>query len=266
MGNTLRVIPLLVRMHVKSRMEYRAAWILDRVAQVITYSSAYAAIWVLLWRFDTLGGWNWPELALLLSFQLLAYSLGAAVSFVQFRDLEDQVRLGTFDVLLVKPISPWAYITFSRLNVAYIGHIVLGVGLMIWALGEVEVAWTFGLAVYLLAAFVSASLVVAGVMTMIGASALVLVQARYLYSIFFGFWELTRYPIHIYPAALQWMLVTVIPLGFMNYVPVAVFLEKDVAALGAWGLPLSLVAGPVSVLAAMAHWRFCIRRYQGGGG
>jgi ABC-2 type transport system permease protein len=101
---------------------------------------------------------------------------------------------------------------------------------------------------------------------MIGASAIVLVQSSYLYAIFFGFWELSRFPLNIYPAALQWAMLTVLPLGYMSYVPAAVLLGKDVVILGSLAGPVSLLAGPLSVLLAMAHWRYCIRHYQGGGG
>jgi ABC-2 type transport system permease protein len=262
----LRVIPLLIKMDVKSRLEYRGAFFIDITAMILTYSAVYAAIWVLLLKFNTLGGWDWPQLAVLLSFQLFTYSIGASFSFVQFRNMEELVRLGQFDVLLVKPFSPWAYLTFSGLNIGYTGHIIVAVGLMLWAVGQVDVAWNAGLVLYLMASVVSASMVVAAFMTMIGASAMVLVQSSYLYSIFFGFWELSRFPINIYPAALQWAMLTVIPLGYMSYVPAAVFLGKEVAILGDWGGPLSLVAGPLSVLLAVAHWRYCIRRYQGAGG
>jgi len=260
------VLPLLVKMYVKSQLEYRGAFLLDRVAQIMSYGAAYAAIWVLLNRFQSLGGWDWADMALLLSFQLLAYSLGAALSFVQFRNLEELVRLGTFDTLMVKPISPWAYLTFSGLNIGYAGHIVLAVGLMIWSLTQVDHAWTVWNATYFVLAMLSASAVTAAIMTMIGVAALVLVQSNYLYSIFFGFWTLGRYPLSIFPVPLQWIMVTIVPLGFMNYVPVAVFLGKDVAVLGGWALPLSLLAGPVAVGLAMLHWRWSIRRYQGGGG
>ena len=262
----LRVLPLLVKMHVKSQMEYRGAFFIDRVAQIITYGSVYATLWVLLDRFGTLGGWDWPEMALLFAFQLLAYSLGASLSFVQFRDLETLVRKGTFDALLVKPISPWVYLTFSGLNIGYAGHIALAAAVMGWALWQVDAAWSPQLVLFFIVALASASMVVAAVMTMIGASAIVLVQSSYLYAIFFGFWELTRYPMNIFPPAMQWMMVTVVPLGFMNYVPVAAFLGKDVAPLGAWGAPLALVAGPLFAGLAVLHWRWCLRRHQGGGG
>lgn len=262
----LRILPLLATMKVKSRMEYRGAFFIDTLAIALTYASVYATFWVLLLKFERLAGWNWPELAVLLSFQLFTYALGASFSFTQFRDMEELVRLGQFDALLVKPFSPWAYLTFSGYNIGYIGHITLAVGLMGWAVGQVDVTWSVGLVLYLVAAVVSAAMMVGAIMTMIGASSIVIVQSKYLYSIFFGFWELSRFPLNIYPAALQWALVTVMPLAFMSYVPAAVFLGKDVAVLGDLGMPLSLLAGPLSVALAMAHWRWCLRRYQGGGG
>lgn len=262
----LRILPLLVAMKVKSRMEYRGDFFIDTVAMALTYGSVYATFWVLLLKFETLGGWDWPELAVLLSFQLFTYALGASFSFTQFRDMEELVRLGQFDTLLVKPFSPWAYLTFGGYNIGYIAHVSLAVGLMGWAVGQVDVAWSPGLVLYLVAAVVSAAMMVGAIMTMIGVSSIVLVQSRYLYSIFFGFWELSRFPLSIYPAALQWAMVTVMPLAFMAYVPAAVFLDKRVAVLGDLATPLSLLAGPAMVALAMAHWRYAISRYQGGGG
>ena len=262
----LKVIALLIKLDVKSRLEYRGAFLVDIFAMMLTYTSVYATIWVLLLKFNSLGGWDWPELALLLSYQLFTYSIGASFSFVQFRNMEELVRLGQFDALLVKPFSPWAYMTFSGLNIGYTGHIIVAVGLMVWAIGQVDVAWNAGLVLYAVASVISAAMVVAAFMTMIGASAIVLVQSSHLYAIFFGFWELSRFPLNIYPAALQWAMLTVLPLGYMSYVPAAVLLGKDVAILGPLAGPASLLAGPLSVLLAMAHWRYCVRHYQGGGG
>jgi len=254
-------------MHVRTRLEYRAAFVLDRIAQIVSYGTAFATIFLLLHRFGALGGWRWPDMAMLLSFGVLSYALGAAFSFVQFREMEEMVRLGTFDVLLVKPFSPWAYIVFSGLNADYIGHIVISGGLLIWAITQSEVTWDLATIVYFIAALCSAALVVAAMITMIGASALVLVQARALYAIFFGFWELTRLPMTILPSALQILLLTAVPLGFMGYVPVAVLLDKEVPFLPMpWAAVASLVAGPILALIAAVHWRLVISKYQGAGG
>jgi ABC-2 type transport system permease protein len=263
---TLAVLPLLVQMYVKSQMEYRGAFWLDRIAQIIAYSSVYATIWLLLERFENLGGWIWPELALLLSFQLLCYAIGAALSFVQLRDLEEIVRLGTFDTLMIKPFSPWAYLVFSGLNVGYVGHLMVAVPLLIWSLGQVDIAWSAWSALYLFLSVVSSSLLTAALLTMIGATALMWVRSNHLFSIYFGFWELTRFPLTIFPAGLQVVLLTVVPMGFMAFVPVAYLLGKDIPIVGDWGGVAAPLVGPLFVLVAMAHWKYAISRYQGAGG
>jgi ABC-2 type transport system permease protein len=260
------VLPLLVRLHVRSELEYRGAFILDRIAQIITYGSYYAAIFSLLLRFGTLAGWTWPEMALLFSVQILTYSFGASVSFTQLRDMEEQVRLGTFDTLLVRPFSPWAFMIFGGFNIGYAGHVILSGALLVWSLTQVEVAWSLWLALYLAAAMASAVLINAAILTIIGASALIWVRASPLYTIFFGLWELVRFPISIYPGPIQAILLTIVPLGFATSVPVAFFLGKDIPVLGPAGGIIALFVGPALTLLAMAHWRYAISRYQGGGG
>ncbi|ANM11074.1 MULTISPECIES: ABC transporter permease [unclassified Rhizobium] len=262
----LRVIPLLVRMHIRSQMEYRGAFWLDRLAQILSYGSVFATIGILLARFDTLGGWSWPELALLYSFQLLAYSLGAAMSFTQLRDLEELVRLGTYDALLVKPFSPWVYLIFSGLNIGYAGHIILAVPLLGWAVFSVDFAWSVPSALFLVAALFSATLLTAALITMIGATALIWVRSNHLFSIFFGFWELMRYPLNIFPGSIQITLLTAVPLALTSSVPVAALLGKPVPILGDWAGPAALAAGPVWVLIAMVYWRYATGKYQGAGG
>ena len=165
----LSVLLLLVRMFVKSQMEYRGAFWLDRLAQIISYGAVLLGMWILLQKFEVLGGWNWPELALLFSFQLLAYALGASVSFTQLRDLEELVRLGTLDALLTKPINTCAYLIFSGLNIGYAGHIILAIPVLVWALLAAQVEWSIGNALFFAGSLLSATLVTGAVITMIGA-------------------------------------------------------------------------------------------------
>ncbi|UYO01008.1 MAG: ABC-2 family transporter protein [Devosia sp.] len=266
MTRALVVIPHLVRMFVRTRMEYRGATILGWFSQIVAYAAIYSAIALILLRFGNLGGWIWPEMALLLAFHLLAYSLGASLSFTQFRDMEEKVRLGTFDAVLVKPIGPWTYLVFSGINIGYTGHVLLALGLMIWAIPSVEADWSLGTALFFVAALVSSASMICALMTMIGATALVWVKSNHLYSVFFGFWELARYPLNIFPLPLQILMLTFAPMAFLAFVPVAVVLGKPVPLLGDWAGAACLAVGPLFVLIAMAHWRWCLRNYQGAGG
>ncbi|SFC96538.1 ABC-2 type transport system permease protein [Devosia psychrophila] len=266
MQHTLGTLLLLVSMYIKSQMEYRGAFWLDRLAQIVSYGAVLLGMWILLQKFDLLGGWNWPELALLFSFQLLAYALGASASFTQLRDLEDLVRLGTLDALLTKPINTWAYLIFSGLNIGYAGHIILAIPVLVWALLAAQVQWSLFTAMFFAASLISAMLVTGAVITMIGATAMIWVRSNHLFSIFFGFWELTRYPLNIFPGGIQAVMLTIVPLGYISAVPVAVLLDKPVPLLGDFAWLAALLAGPVLTLIAIAHWRYAMSRYQGAGG
>lgn len=266
-GHGITVALALTRMRVKTQMEYRAGFFLDRVAQIVSYSASFAALWVLLERFGALGGWSWPELALLLSFQLFNYAIGASVSYVQMRDLEDLIARGAFDAVMVKPVSPWTYVVFEGFNaVGYSGHIVLAAVLMGWSLTQLSVGIDLWGVLYLVGALASASMIVAALITMIGATALRAVRARYLYPIFFGFWELTRYPLNIFPTGIVVVLLTIVPMGYLSFVPVAFVLGKEIPILGVWGGLASLLVGPALVFLARMHWRHSILGYQGAGG
>lgn len=266
MLHRLSILPLLVQMFVKSQMEYRGAFWLDRLAQIVSYGAVLTTIWILLQKFELLGGWNWPELALLFSFQLLAYAMGASVSFTQLRDLEELVRLGTLDALLTKPINTWAYLIFSGLNIGYAGHIILAIPVLVWALIAAQVDWSVGTTLFFIGSLLSATMVTGSVITMIGATALIWVRSNHLFAIFFGFWELTRYPLNIFPSGIQVVMLTIVPLAYISAVPVAVLLGKPVPLLGDFAAPVALLAGPILVLIAIAHWRYALTRYQGAGG
>ena len=266
MARTLTLMRELVAMFIRTKAEYPGAMVLGWVSQFASYGAMYTAIALIVTRFGMLGGWTWSDMALLLSVHLLTYSLGASFSFTQFREMEDLVRQGTMDAILVKPVSTWVYMVFSGLNIGYAGHIVLAAGLMAWALSAVDIVWSLPAMLFFMAALLSGATVVCCLMTMIGATALVWVRSRHLYSIFFGFWELARYPVTIFPVPIQFLLITIAPLGFISSVPVAVLLGKPVPLLGDWAGIACLLAGPAMVLIAMAHWRWCLRNYQGAGG
>lgn len=263
---TLSLYWHLARLQIRTRMEYRANLVIGWFAQAFGYASAYGAIWVIASRFQTIGGWTWPEIALLLGFHVLGYSLGAAFTFVQLRRMEELVRLGTFDTLLVRPMSPWAFLVFSGVNIEYCGHITLGAGLIIWALPRVDVDWSVLADLQLFASLLSAALLTGAVVTIISAFALILTRSRYLFGLYFDFWEMARYPLTIFVWPIQLVMLTVIPLGFMAYVPVASLLGKPVPFLGEFAGIASIIAGPVAVVIAVLFWRFCLRRYQGAGG
>ncbi len=136
-------------------------------------------------------------MAMLLGFHTLGYALGACFTLVQLRRMEEIVLGGEFDTLLVRP-STLGLSRLFRLQCGIWRHIVLGAGLIIWALPHLGLVWTAGTAFLLAGGLISAALITASTITIIGAFALILGRARYLFGLYFDFWELSRYPASIF--------------------------------------------------------------------
>ncbi|WP_158464443.1 ABC-2 family transporter protein [Rhizobium phaseoli] len=106
--------------------------------------------------------------------------------------------------------------------------------------------WSMLTILQLTASLFSAALLTGAVITLIGATALLLWRARYLFGIYFDFWELSRYPITIFAAPLQFLLLSGLPFAYMAYVPVAALIGKPVPYLGDAAAPVAIAVGPAA--------------------
>lgn len=266
MHHSLLLYLYVIRLQIRTRLQYRANLVIGWVAQAFGYASVYGTIWIIANRFERIGGWTWPEIALMLGFHLLGYALGAIFTLVQFRSMEELVRLGTYDALLTRPVNTWAFIVLSGVNIEYGGHIALGIGMITWSIIQLDIDLSILTFFYLVASLFSAALLTGAILTIIGATALVLNRSRHLLGIYFDFWELARYPLTIFALPLQLALLSVAPLGYMAYVPVAALLGKPLPILGELSSLAAILSGPAMAVISILVWHACHRHYQSAGG
>lgn len=259
------VIPFLIKLQLKRRLEYRGAFFLGLIALIVGYSGAFIGLWLIARRFGALGGWSWAEVAFLYGFHLFSYASGAALSWVQMSQLETTVREGKLDPLLVKPMSPWAYLVFSGIELNYLAHLVYSACILAWAAVQLDLAWTLPRVAYLGAAWLGGMLTHLSLITLIGSLAFRTQTTRPWYHFYFSVWEFSRLPLNMFPAAIQGLLLTLIPLGYASYLPVAWLLEKDPLWVGRTGALLAPLAGFFLAAVTVWVWRKNLRGYEGAG-
>lgn len=253
----------LLRLRIKLQSSSPGTFLVNRLAQLLAYLCTFAAVWIILSRFGSVGGWQPAEVTLLLGFQLLCYGLGASISFTQMRDLESAIRSGELDLLFTKPAPVWLYFSVSRYSTGYASHIVLAIATIIYSITLQGYAFDAGHCLLLIAAALNGAVIVASIFVCFGVLSIIRVDTRSLFSLIAIAFDASRYPLPIYLLPLQVALL-VLPVGFAGYVPVALLLGKDVALLGDWALPATILAGPAALAAAFAMWKVCLRLYMRG--
>ena len=263
---TLSIMVSLWAASVRSQLQYRTNFLILIAMGLIYHGTGFAFIWVVLSRFETVGGWTFGQIAFLYGLRLLIHAVGFLVSG-QIRYLDDQIRHGEFDRYLIRPLSPLRQIISQGVQVNVFGDLLGGIGLFLAALTMVDIEWTAAVVVYLVLAIIGGALLELGLDLMIATLALRVLNVQSLFFVLDTFFsDFGNYPLKIFGGTVQFLLTFALPLAFMAYFPSAVLLGKT----GELNVPpmIAMIAPLVGVCwftLAVSIFRSELRNYQSAG-
>ncbi|MFC7439962.1 ABC transporter permease [Laceyella putida] len=260
----LKLYGVLVRASLRASMQYKTDFLLSALSHGIIMVTDFVLLAAILLKFDDIVGWSLAEVGLLYGISTITMSLYRLLA-PELHEFEKYMIQGEFDQLLIRPVSPLFLLLARKLDLGRIGGVVQGVlvlGYSFTHLGtSLKVVWE--LLLYLPITLLSGLLI---------SFALSIVTATV------GFWterirdfqsftlyapyNAANFPLSIYPDWLKGLFLSILPVGFMNYLPIATLLGKG-------GHPLTLFISPffacVFLAGALGFWRFGLRHYHGTG-
>jgi len=257
---------LLVRMWSRSAMQYRTSLLLTGFGQLFTTSLDLAAILVLYSQVKVLGGFTLPQTLYLYGTTRVAFALSDIVAS-GVETLADSIRLGTFDLVMIRPVSTLAQVLADQFNPKRFNKIVPAAATLGWALIDLPVQWNAAKIAVCVGTVLSGFVLYCAFWVLSGCISFLAVDARELANTFtYGSEFATEYPLNIFGRPLGLTLTFVVPVAFVTWQPSLYVLGHP----DPFGLPgfvrfaSPVVAAVFSALAALA-WRACIRRYRSSG-
>jgi ABC-2 type transport system permease protein len=253
--NYVLLLVAYLRINLNAQLAYRGAFLSEAGAMFINNGS-----WLLFWmffftRFPVLRGWSLRDVVTLWAVTAAGYGIAYAVMGNAHRELASTIAQGQLDLWLLHPRAVLPHLLLGRTVPSAWGDAIFGY-VAYFALVRPHVSQA--------AMFVVLTLIVATVFVSLGVMAGTL-----------GFyvgnagplsdqWRDTvitfaTYPPTLFDGAIKVVLFTVIPAGFVSYLPV-----ETLRSMSVWNLFLAS-AGAISVCAASA-WMFYrgLRRYESG--
>jgi ABC-2 type transport system permease protein len=251
---TLRFAAALVGMNLKSSFALRGAFWLQAGFMAANNLLFFVFWWIFFDRFEEIRGWRIADMAAL--YGIVAAGYGAAVVFAGgVRDLARRIADGDLDSFLTQPKSPLLHAIASGTHASGWGDMASGLGFL--ALSGLVSGPTLPLAA--VAVLCSAVVFIAsGVLLHSLAFWLGRVEAlaRQLWEFLVTF---SLYPRTLFSGALKLVLFTLIPAGFIGYLPVELLRDYSAAGL------LAAVAGAAGyALLAQLVFAAGLRRYESG--
>jgi ABC-2 type transport system permease protein len=237
-----RVVAAMVSINLRSRMEYRVDFAIWILFGVVYHVAALAFVWVVVAQFHGLGDWSLEQVLFLIGLRLVAHAVFETI-FGNLDVVGEMVRTGTFDRMLIRPISPLLQVLLAEFRVNGLGDFVIGLAIFLLVQPALHVAWTplaFG---YLLLVIVGSVLLEAGIFLTIASVTFWIIHSE---SLVWWAGDLVNtfgnYPLSIFPQGARYLFTFVFPIAFLAFFPAAVFLGRadDVpfTALFAYGAPL----------------------------
>lgn len=251
---------------IRARAQYRLTFVLDFGAQFVGAVSDFVAVLVIFSHLPRLGGWSLPEVAFLYGASGISFALTDVV-IGQLDSLGQMIRMGTFDVFLVRPLSDLFQVVASEFAVRRMGKAVQAAAVLAYALANLHIAWSPARLGMMLLMLVSGMAIFSGVWIMGSAISFWTTDIHEIVNSFtYGGSFLTSYPVNIFGAWTRRFLAFVVPMAFVAYYPSLFILNKPDAVIGQPALAFAtpLIAG-LTLLAGLTVWRIGIRHYRSTG-
>lgn len=268
MRHTVAIYGRLLGVQIRSQLQYRIAFLADVLATALVTTFEFASLALVFERFQTICGWTLGEVGFLYGLVEAAFGIMDMV-FAGFdpQRFGQEVRRGTFDQLLLRPIPITLQVMGSDFTLRRIGRIVLGFAIFAFSLNSLTITWTWVKLAYLPIVLVSMVCFFGGLFVIGATITFWTVDSIEVMNILtYGGSLLIAYPMHIYQDFMRRFFTFIVPAIFLNYYPALYFLDKpDPFNFPAFAPFLAPLVGFGVLAAALAFWRFGIRHYQSTG-
>lgn len=251
---SLKLMAYYFKFNVSSAMEYRVSFLMQTFGMALNNSAFIFFWWILFNNIPSIGGYGFNEEMMLWAISSTSYGL----SFVFFGNVNQITRMilnGELDTYLLQPKDPLTNILCSKTILSAWGDTLYGIVLFFVLKGlDIKAFFLFLLFCITGALMFSAVLVTLHSLSFYSGNTESLAQLATEFMISFSI-----YPEGIFSGGLKYVLYTVIPVGFMVYIPSRVITSPNIVLL----LEVFAVAFLWVVIAYLAFYRG-LKKYESG--
>lgn len=246
--------------HLRSAMTYRWSFLFSCLGHLLITTNVFFSVVFLLDRFDSVGGYTLPQLALCFSTILAATSLAECFcrGFDSFARILAQAQ---FDRLMVRPRSLAFQVLCQDMKPTMLARLLQAAVMLLWAIPSGAVAWTPAKALVLALMVLCGAAIFFGLFLMNAAICFFTLESVETLNIFLdGPREYGKYPFGIYGRPVLLTLTFLVPLALVQHWPLQYLFDCGPA----WYSLLPLVS-LVFLIPCLLLWRLGVRHYRSTG-
>ena len=239
-------------------IEYRANMVIKIIVDVIWYAGQFSVFEVLYRHTDSIGGWAHDQTRVFMGSLFVMDSIYMVLFHENLDHLSWMVKKGELDLLLTKPISSQFMVSCKKVNVTYIGNIILTSLFLFWAVSKLQTSVGLGQILLFIVSIIFSLSVTYAFRMCFAILSLIFQNAQYITFVWYQLYRFGTRPDAMYPNFLRYALLSFVPVAFIASVPSRFLVE---------GIQWDLFFGGIIVSCTLLFltskfWNFALKKYS----
>ena len=258
-----RVLMTFARNSLVREMTFRSNFLIEVVSSM-SWVFMNLGFYVLIFEYTPMlgagSGWGKYQFFAFLATTLIINSLVQALFMTNADEFGEQIRTGSLDFALLKPIDTQFLVSLNRIQWSSLGNFVVGLVLLAYSLSRIGRAPSLAAMLLYPLYILCGVAILYSLMFTLAATSIWLGRNQTLYDFWFYITNFSRYPMEIYRGTvgtpLRWFFTFIIPVLIVVNVPARLLVRPlDPRGVEDWLLPLFAIFATVASLAA-SRWVF----------
>ncbi len=261
LGFYLRIYFRILAQDLKSKMSYRADFIISTIGMIFTNISGFVSFWILFRNFPSINGWGYYEILFLYGFSLVSLTPVQCL-FDNNWSLRMYVYSGDFIKYCFRPINLFFYYQSEVFDIKGLGQLAFGIGTIVYSWGRIGLELTPLMLIKLIVFLITASLIMIALQNMAAALCFWMQNSFFVLDFVYRFRDYAKYPVTIFSPVFRFIFTFIMPIAFIAYYPSLVILRPGEVPILSW---LSPLMGCLFFFLSYKIWMYGAMKYSGTG-
>lgn len=270
MVKELKLYMLFIKTYLKTKIEYRFAILIETIANMINIGSFYAFLSVVFIQISSISGWSYYEALFLVSLNWLCTSISGFFFWTPMLGMGQMIKDGSFDSLLIRPLSPFKYCVYRQFQYTFIGRLIISIFFLILSMSKISIVWNIKNILFFILVIISGALIHGAILILMGSLSFWVVDNTEIINIvasYDGVRTLIDFPLSAFNKFIQIFFTFIIPYAFVNYYPAVYFLDKGntdklFTSCFQYGTPIVAI---IFYTLSIFVWNLGLKKYNGSG-
>lgn len=241
---------------IKSAMEYKVSFIVQSIFMFIN-NGFWLIFWLVIFNANSgdINGVKFDTILYLWSIPVISFGI-AYFFFGGSDNINNYIISGQMDSYMLQPKNPLLNILTSKCRFSAFGDLMYGIvlGLIVVKFNILQFLLLLVLGIFGSIFYISTNIILRSLSVWLGDTELI--AQKYIYSVLTTF---SIYPEQLFSGILKVILYTIVPVGYMAYMPINIVAKFDIVST-----IYVFIAGAVYMITAIIVFNKAMKNYESG--